>query len=79
MSSKANAGEGFEHACEQALEACARGLPLRHLRSCAIVTDVGRMHLTACERQERRGPYPLYVRVRGRRVAGGCVRCRFHT
>ena len=50
MSSKANAGEGFEHACEQALEACARGLPLRHLRSCAIVTDVGRMHLTACER-----------------------------
>ena len=62
MNSKANAGEGFGHACEQALEACARGLPLRHLRSCAIVTDVGRMHLTACERQERRGPYPLYVR-----------------
>ncbi|OUO92453.1 hypothetical protein B5F40_00710 [Gordonibacter sp. An230] len=62
MDGRASSREGFEQACARVLEACAHGLPARRLSSCAVVTDAGRTHLPARERQERKGPYPLYVR-----------------
>lgn len=43
-------------------QTCAAGLPLRYLRTCAEVTDEGRLHISAQEQKMRQGPYPYFVR-----------------
>lgn len=54
--------ELLEAACADVLRACADGLPLRHLRSCADVGDAGCVRLAARELPLRSGPYPLHLR-----------------
>lgn len=54
--------EFLEAACVDVLQACADGLPLRHLRSCADVGGVGCVRLAARELPLRSGPYPLHLR-----------------
>ena len=49
-------------ACKQALDACAKGIPLRHLRSCAEVSDAGCLNLSARDIQLRSGPYAFHLR-----------------
>ncbi len=49
-------------ACADVLRACADGLPLRHLRSCANVGDAECVRLAARELPLRSGPYPLHLR-----------------
>ena len=52
----------LEAACDNVLQACADGLPLRHVRSCADVSGVGCVRLAARDLPLRSGPYPLYLR-----------------
>ena len=49
-------------ACADVLRACADGLRLRHLRSCANVGDTECVRLAARELPLRSGPYPLHLR-----------------
>ncbi len=49
-------------ACKHLFSLCEAGLPLRHLRDCAEVTDEGRVSLSAYFEHLRKGPYPLYRR-----------------
>lgn len=54
--------EGIAAACEQVLDACGQGTPLRHLRACADVSDAGCLRLSARDIQLRSGPYPFHLR-----------------
>lgn len=54
--------EGIAATCEQVLDACERGIPLRHLRECADVSDAGCLSLSARDIQLRSGPYPFHLR-----------------
>lgn len=54
--------ESVAAACKQTLDACAEGIPLRHLRSCADVSDAGCLNLSARDIQLRSGPYAFHLR-----------------
>lgn len=61
-SSGCSEADRLEEACGKALDACADGLPSRHMRACAEVSDAGRLRLPGRDVQLRTGPYPLHLR-----------------
>lgn len=54
--------ERLKSACESVLQACATGMPLRHLSACAVVSDAGTVDLTGRVVQQRQGRFPYYRR-----------------